>query len=108
MEYNKELFFNCRSPGKIIISGEHAVVYDMRAIACAIDLYTNCNMKVLVDKKNNFRLNLKNLNFLYEIENDKMLISEYKNILFKNNIKKNNDVMKLLNLNIIQFIGSLF
>jgi mevalonate kinase len=108
MEYNKELYFKCKSPGKIIISGEHAVVYDMRAIACAIDLYTNCSMKVIVDNKNYFRLFLKNLNFRYEIENDKILIIDYKNILLENYIQDENDINNLLNLNIFQFIGSFF
>jgi len=108
MEYNKELFFKCRSPGKIIISGEHAVVYDMRAIACAIDLYTNCSIKVLVDKKNYCRLFLKNLNFLYEIENDKILINDYKNILQDNYNREENDIKNLLNLNIFKFIGRFY
>ena len=105
MENNKELFFKCRSPGKIIISGEHAVVYDMSAIACAIDLYTNCNLNVIVDRNTCFRLFLKNLNFKIEIENEKIFIKEYKNILI-NNLNQDINIKNLLNINIIQFIGS--
>lgn len=34
-----------RSPGKIIISGEHAVVHGSTAIAAAVDLYTHVSIR---------------------------------------------------------------
>lgn len=46
MENNKELTFECTAPGKIIISGEHAVVYNSKALSCAINLLTCCKMKI--------------------------------------------------------------
>ena len=35
------------APGKIILSGEHAVVYGTEAVACAIDIRTTCTGKLV-------------------------------------------------------------
>lgn len=37
---------NYSAPGKSILSGEHSVVYGKDALVFAIDLRTNCRIKV--------------------------------------------------------------
>lgn len=71
MNNNESLILPCtfisKSPGKIIISGEHAVVYNSKAIACAINLFTTCKIDIVNKNfnnlnKNQITLNLINLN----------------------------------------------
>ena len=43
--------FVCEAPGKIIISGEHSVVYNHNAVCGAIDLKCKCECRI-VDSPN--------------------------------------------------------
>ncbi|XP_010255925.1 PREDICTED: mevalonate kinase-like [Nelumbo nucifera] len=45
-----------RAPGKIILSGEHAVVHGSTAIAASINLYTQVNLRIFDDHENGDRL----------------------------------------------------
>ena len=44
MEENKKFNFSCSVPGKIIITGEHAVVYGSKAVVASINLRTICQL----------------------------------------------------------------
>ena len=50
MEENKQQLeicrFNVQTPGKIILSGEHSVVYGKPALVMAINLYTHASVSV--------------------------------------------------------------
>jgi len=50
------------APGKIILSGEHAVVYGKEAVAFSIDLQTTCALKLISDT-NDFAVTIPDLNF---------------------------------------------
>eukprot|EP00258_Populus_trichocarpa_P040248 XP_024456267.1 mevalonate kinase [Populus trichocarpa] len=47
-----------RAPGKIILSGEQAVVHGSTAVAASIDLYTYVSIKILPSTENDDRLTL--------------------------------------------------
>ena len=103
---NKQLYFKCKSPGKIIISGEHAVVYDMKAIACAINLYTNCNLTIIQGKSHKVKLILRNLESSLDIDINKLILSEaYLELLKNNKIFEEYELSKIFDLNIFQFIN---
>lgn len=94
---------NVSSPGKIILFGEHAVVYDKLGIACAID--KRCELKVLPSLKKAVFINSKNLNLSGFLE-EKALFSLYDRI---NNLKEQNrfeDITKIAKQN--DLISSFF
>jgi mevalonate kinase len=64
------------APGKVIISGEHAVVYGKKALACSIDLRTNCILSQTTDPI--FRIVFEDLNKTIEIDQD--MFSQTKHI----------------------------
>jgi mevalonate kinase len=74
------------SPGKIILCGEHAVVYGKKALACSIDLRTNIHVnKVINSNENLFKICFNDLNKIISLnENDflnlKIQYSSEKNI----------------------------
>jgi mevalonate kinase len=111
MESNKDFFFECKSPGKIIISGEHAVVYNSKAIACAINLYTRCNLKAIHSNPNNLskyiNLHLINLDTDLQIEKDKFdLVEKYLTIL-KQGMKDGKLTLdEVFNINLLTFLGT--
>jgi len=78
------------SPGKIILFGEHAVVYDKLGIACSID--KRCNVKVFPSNKGSVLITSKNLNLTRSLT-EKELFDLYEeiNILIK---KKSFDKIK--------------
>ena len=78
------------SPGKIILFGEHAVVYDKLGIACSID--KRCNVKLFPSDKKVVLLNSKNLNLTRSL-NEKELFDLYEemNVFIK---EKNFDKIK--------------
>jgi mevalonate kinase len=47
------------APGKVILFGEHAVVYDKLGIATSVDL--NCNIEAIENNEDNVSLEIKNL-----------------------------------------------
>jgi len=65
------------SPGKIILFGEHAVVYDKLGIACSID--KRCNVKLFPSDKKVVLLNSKNLNLTRSLK-EKELFDLYEEI----------------------------
>ncbi len=63
------------APGKVIISGEHAVVYGSKAIALSINLRTTCNIKLL---QNNERT------LIIQIEERKISLDLWELLIKKN------------------------
>ena len=75
-----------KSPTKIILIGEHSVVYGKPALVCAINMYCYCEVKlfngemiIVEDKENNYRgeYNIKEIlklgdNFKYNNKRDKL------------------------------------
>jgi mevalonate kinase len=112
MENNKDFFFECKSPGKVIISGEHAVVYNSKAIACAINLYTRCNLKVIhlhesKDVHNYITLMLTNFNCELQIEKSKLNLAEkYIKILKEHFKEKKINLDDVFDINTITFLGN--
>jgi mevalonate kinase len=111
MDNNKDFFFECKSPGKVIISGEHAVVYNSKAIACAINLYTRCNLSAihLHDTKDIHKyltLHLTNFQTELHIEKSKLnLCDKYIEILKGHFNGKKVNLDEVFNINTIAFLG---
>lgn len=59
------------SPGKIILCGEHSVVYGKKALACSIDLRTY--LTAIYTEKNHFQLILSDLDKIVEIKEEDFL-----------------------------------
>ena len=53
------------SPGKVILHGEHSVVYGKMALAVSIDLRTKVNLKVVADEQGQLRVNFPDLEVNY-------------------------------------------
>ena len=60
---NNIKYLELSAPGKIILCGEHSVVYGKKAIACSIDLRTKiCIKKEDSNDEKAFKIKFKNLN----------------------------------------------
>ncbi|OVA05765.1 GHMP kinase N-terminal domain [Macleaya cordata] len=75
-----------RAPGKIILSGEHAVVHGSTAVAASIDLYTQVTLRIPSGADSNdglLKINLKDmgLEFSWPIERIKEALPELGNPL---------------------------
>ncbi|XP_022150767.1 mevalonate kinase [Momordica charantia] len=70
-----------RAPGKIILSGEHAVVHGSTAVAASVDLYTSVSVRLpsSSDKDDTVKLQLKDLalEFSWPISRIKEALGEY-------------------------------
>ena len=99
MNNNESLILPCsfisKSPGKIIISGEHAVVYNSKAIACAINLFTTCKIDIVNKNFNNLNKNQITLNLINL--NEKHIIG-YEEIL--SNLLDNSITLKSLSVSL--------
>lgn len=68
--------FEVYAPGKVILSGEHAVVYQKDALSIGIDKYTklSCNLLQCLSNENNFcYIDLRDINNSFIIEKEKMI-----------------------------------
>ena len=87
------------SPGKIILFGEHAVVYDKLGIACSID--KRCNVKVFPSNKKTVLITSKNLNIsrslnekeLFNLRKEISVLIEKKNFDEVKRIYKDNELI---------------
>jgi mevalonate kinase len=110
---NKDFFFECKSPGKVIISGEHAVVYNSKAIACAINLYTRCSLCAIhlhdgKDIKKEILLNLTNYHSELHIEKTKLnLFDKYIEILTSHFKGEKINLDEVFNINTLLFLSNL-
>lgn len=68
-----------RAPGKIILSGEHAVVHGSTAVASSINLYTSVSLRFSSDSENVLKLELKDmeLEFSWPIERLKQVLPDF-------------------------------
>jgi hypothetical protein len=102
MEEGGNVIFECKTSacGKIIIAGEHAVVYDKKAISCPIKLFTKCHLKVirgdngvglnLIEINKKFQIPASELEIKKDILNHKNFDSIYQlnNFLFETDFKE--------------------
>ena len=66
-----------RAPGKCILFGEHAVVYNYPAIVGAIDLYSTCSIEIV--DTGLFTLNLLNSKQIFKGNSPDFLPKDLKN-----------------------------
>ncbi len=60
------------APGKVILHGEHSVVYGKTALAVSVDLRTQVVLKVNEDEANDFKVNLPDLGLAFHFDLDEI------------------------------------
>ncbi|XP_077239141.1 mevalonate kinase [Tasmannia lanceolata] len=91
---------SARAPGKIIISGEHAVVHGSTAVAAAIDLYTTASIRISEGDDGLLELQLKDtgLVFSWPIQRIKEMFSELGVPLSSSSPSSSPELMKLISI----------
>lgn len=111
MENSLTLFYKAKCPGKIIITGEHAVVYGVSAISCAIDLFTEVEMVGTMNENDKYLIRIESNFCSFEIDDLKTEIfgnfleisnffTNFENINDINNIKIN-DLLQIASNDIL-------
>jgi len=91
------------APGKIILFGEHAVVYDKLGIACSID--KRCNVKILPNSKNNVFIEAEDFNLKDSLKK-RELFNLWEEINYLINGKRFKEIREIFKKN--QLIPSFF